>query len=438
MQLLIYTPTLTNRISYIFKFIFADLLKVDYSITNNRIDFLQHIGAKMSYAPEPVAGELFFKASGLLTQSGVHELTIEEINYKDYRVCFPVSASFFPFDVFALSFFLVSRYEEYLPAQPDQYKRFKAENTLAFKLGFLDRPVVDEWAQQLKATLQQQWPGLEFGRQSYRFLPTVNIEKAYAYRSAGLIKNFAGMVKALVKLQFKKALKIPGIMLRLVNDPFDSYYFLDTVHREANVRPVFFFLLEGTGNIMSVFETMALRRLIKSLAGYVDMGVHPSAASNQRPELIVKEKTELEEILVYNVIRSRQHYLRVHLPKTYQNLVKAGIKHDHSMGFSSQPGFRAGTCTPFNWFDLSENEETTLRVYPFAVMELTLRQYQKQNPAVALATLKQLCDRVRNVNGLFITLWHNENLCETGVWKGWRQVYQDIVEYAAVTKLKTP
>ena len=40
------------------------------------------------------------------------------------------------FDVFSASFYLVSRYEEYLPYVKDMYERFQAENSLAYKHNF--------------------------------------------------------------------------------------------------------------------------------------------------------------------------------------------------------------------------------------------------------------------------------------------------------------
>lgn len=439
MQLLIYTPAVTNRTSYIFSFIFKGILNVTYQITTDKTEFLQHNHAKLSYANEQLGDELFFRAAALLAEDGIRQQQLTNLDYDTYKVCYPVSGSFFPFDVFSMSFYLVSRYEEYLPSKLDQYQRYQAESSLAYKNGFLNRPVIDEWALEIKKALQSRWPDLVFGKHSYRFLPTIDIDRAYAYRSSGIFKNTARFLREITRLNFKKALQIPAIMLGLVTDPFDSYYFMDTVHRQAHVKPIFFFLLGNINkfDVNAHFENAGLRKLIASIYQYADVGIHPSYQSNLQPALVEEEKTRLENVIQYDVIRSRQHYLRLHLPKTYQNLIAAGLKHDYSMGYSSQPGFRAGTCTPFNWYDLSEDKETALRVYPFAAMELTMQQYKRLNPVKALAELKQLCDHVRNVNGLFITLWHNESLYDTGHWKGWKKVYQDLVEYAAITKNKS-
>jgi hypothetical protein len=127
---------------------------------------------------------------------------------------------------------------------------------------------------------------------------------------------------------------------------------------------------------------------------------------------------------------SRQHYLMLSFPHTYQQLQKLGIREDYSMGYAANSGFRAGTFTPFRFYDLTTECETTLVIHPFAVMDVTLRHYLKLTPDDALERIKQLIDKVRKVDGTFTSLWHNESLSEHGVWKGWRGIFEGMVEYA--------
>lgn len=98
------------------------------------------------------------------------------------------------------------------------------------------------------------------------------------------------------------------------------------------------------------------------------------------------------------------------------------------MGYASLPGFRAGTCTPFPFYDLTSEKETSLRIFPFQVMDGTLNQYMKLSPDEALEECKKLIDEVKKVNGTFISLWHNESLSEMREWKQWRNVYYKLLE----------
>jgi len=96
---------------------------------------------------------------------------------------------------------------------------------------------------------------------------------------------------------------------------------------------------------------------------------------------------------------------------------------DYTMGYAAEPGFRAGICTPFYFYDLDYETETKLLVYPFTVMDGTLRDYKDVGIEEAKAIIQSLIYEVKAVNGTFISLWHNESLSDQGRWKGWREVY---------------
>ena len=102
------------------------------------------------------------------------------------------------------------------------------------------------------------------------------------------------------------------------------------------------------------------------------------------------------------------------------------------MGYASRTGFRAGTCTPFLFYNIHLEETTSLRVYPFTVMDVTLKDYLHVTPEQAIDRVKKIIDEVKNVQGTFISLWHNESLSETGEWKGWSRVYTEMLKYARV------
>ena len=100
--------------------------------------------------------------------------------------------------------------------------------------------------------------------------------------------------------------------------------------------------------------------LIKQLGNTSTIGIHPSYASNKNSKMIGIEKQRLEHILGKSVHHNRFHFLKFSLPKSYQQLLAYGISNDYSMGYADQIGFRAGTCTPFNFYDL-ENEVQTVK-----------------------------------------------------------------------------
>ena len=132
--------------------------------------------------------------------------------------------------------------------------------------------------------------------------------------------------------------------------------------------------------------------------------------------------------------KSRQHFLKLTLPETYRNLIDLDITDDYTMGYASQVGFRASICTPFNFYDLDMELETKLKVHSFAFMEGTLKYHMKVGPEEAMQKIKPLIDDVKSVNGVFMSLWHNDTLNNQKLWAGWRAVYINMVEYAMKSK----
>ena len=136
----------------------------------------------------------------------------------------------------------------------------------------------------------------------------------------------------------------------------------------------------------------------------------------------------LAKISDQEIIRSRQHFLKIQFPYTYRNLMHLGIKEEYSLGYADQIGFRASIANPFRFFDLESNKLTDLSVYPFQVMDATFRYNLKSKQQETIELNKQIVSEVAKVNGTFISIWHNESLSNKGSWKKWRDVYEKLLE----------
>jgi hypothetical protein len=141
---------------------------------------------------------------------------------------------------------------------------------------------------------------------------------------------------------------------------------------------------------------------------------------------MMKEKKRLSEIIREEVTISRQHFLLLSFPQTYRNLISSGISEDYSMGYPGIAGFRAGTCTPFYFYDLIKEEATSLKIIPFMAMDVTLRQYLGLSPEDASEKIEMLMNEVKSAGGLFCSIWHNESLHDSGNWKGYREVFENM------------
>ena len=140
------------------------------------------------------------------------------------------------------------------------------------------------------------------------------------------------------------------------------------------------------------------------------------------------KKKRLEKLSNKQIIKSRQHYLKFYLPQTYNDLIEAGIKEEYSMCFADKPGFRAGTCKPFYFYDLKHERSTSLKIFPVTFMEGTYMDYVKLSPHQALLDIYNLMEQVKNVNGTFISIWHNNTVSNTEKYRDWRNVHNKMIQ----------
>ncbi|PID89125.1 MAG: hypothetical protein CSB01_03655 [Bacteroidia bacterium] len=228
------------------------------------------------------------------------------------------------------------------------------------------------------------------------------------------------------------------VLLGLEKDPYDTFSYQINLHKRYRLKPVYFILFGKNGKYdknLSI-NNHTFQDLIKHLADYGEVGIHPSYDSDKSQKILEKEIKDLEKVLKQNIVSSRQHFLKLELPATYQNLISAGIQHDYTMGYVSEIGFRAGICDPFYFYDLDHEVKTKLKIYPLTIMEGTLKDYQKISVEEAENILFNLIDEVKKVDGTFISLWHNPSLNDSIKEGGWRIPYEKMIKYVFTEREK--
>ncbi|TXD54283.1 MULTISPECIES: polysaccharide deacetylase family protein [unclassified Polaribacter] len=432
-MILVYTHKITPRVRYIFKHLLTRTLLIPVDFTSKVEEFVAHNGPKLSYTKTALGSEFFVKSNDLLFEQGVNDLEITLNSWEGVPCFFGTNLkSVIPFDIFAASFYLITRYEEYLPHVKDIHGRYTAEQSLAFKKGFLEKPVVDIWAFKFLKLLKEKFPDYKYETRAYEYISTIDIDNAFAYKYKSLIRSIGGFFKDLVKVRIFNIWNRFAVILNIKKDPFDTFQKILRLKKEYNVKTIFFFLIGD----YTTFDTnvsaskSTYRLLIKEMVDYASVGLHPSYFSMKNVPLLKKEKERLEHITNIPVKRSRQHYLRFCLPDTYQHLIDLEIEEDYSMGYASNVGFRASTCTPFYFYDLDFEIQTPLKIYSFALMDTTLNDYMELTPKQSLGRIRDLKNEVKAVNGTFITLFHNESLSDYLRWKGWRRLYESMLKIA--------
>lgn len=410
-MLLIYTHKITPRVTYITRQLFFHILGVEIGHTTQVEDFIKHKGPKITYTRQPLQNEFFIQSNELLFQNGIEEVDLK-MDVWDDLPCFFANGprSNVPFDILAASFYLLSRYEEYLPHVRDEHGRFPPGESLALQQGFMRKPLVDLWANKLLEQLRERFPEILTDRQPYRFTPVIDVTTSHCYAHRGFFRGMAGMLLDLTRLKFRRIWERLRVSINPGLDPYDNFDRLLALDQQYKARTMFFFQFAeySTYDKNVSPNSNAFKHLIKSVADYCVVSLAVSYAAAEEPETLKEEKKRLSEVIHRPVKYARMRYNRVEIPNTYRNLADAEFSRDFSMGYTHEIGFRASTCFPFFFYDITLETQQPIKIYPFTFHDYALRRYTSEESL--MADLEALFQQVKAVNGRMIAVFSNELL----------------------------
>lgn len=398
----------------------------------DRDSFASLQGPKLVYGHLPVEGALLVAPHGLLQERGILDGSPECAMGHGPPQLFPVQGGGMPFDVFSGAFFLLSRMEEYGPIRRDEHQRPVTAALHASRFGYLERPVVDEWLKQLIATWRQLEPRLPALRRNYSHTATMDADNGAMFLGRPWWRTLGSAARDLLQGRPDRVMDRVRVLSRAQADPYAVHRaFLDLAAAngaQANIH--FIAAPRGKHDHAVPLRTRYMRDAVQLAAKHGALGLHPGYGSSDRAGRTAAEKALLEATAGSAVEKSRQHYLRMQLPGTMRELERLGIREEHSMGLADAVGFRAGTCTPYPFYDLAANEQTALMVHPFAVMDSALAYKLRLSPIEALTKALQLADAVRAVRGKFISVWHERFFSDYGDEAGWGMLAPAVLAHA--------
>ncbi len=424
-MLLIYTQKLTPRIDYIFKHICTRVLGLKIEFTTSIDVFISHNGEKCSYGKQPLGNELFFQSQGLLSAQGFEDVEVHVRPWEDTLAFFPMSGkSALPFDIFAASFYLLSRYEEYLPHVKDELGRFPAHESLAYREGFLKEPVIDIWAYKLKDTLQEHFPSLQIPGRDFQILNLIEAKRPFEFLQRGLVRNVVGFASDLWKLKIGRIFQRMRVLLGLRKDPYDTFSWILNNSKSSTAKQIIFFLLGEGYSFREDFNTKRekFQRLVKYVGDYCEVGLVFSFHSLEDENRLKQEKEMIQEITHRTLSSSFNDRQLINLPNVYRSLVELEIKQDFTLFYYNEIGFRASTCTPFLFYDLDYEVKTPLVLYPVVGKSLALGFGKEQDIE---GKLTQVFNRVKSLNGSFSFLFSNRDFEYKKENKTWRYLFSE-------------
>lgn len=426
-MLLLYSHTISPRLQYMVDFIGKELFDQHIQLTDDVTVYKNATIPRINYSATPlVPGEFFLQPVSLLFEKGIQAPSITVITIEGNKALFPTTGDF-PFDIFAASFYLLSRYEEYLPHAKDEYGRYSHRSSIAYQEGFLHLPMINIWLAAFAKALHQQFPELRFKGGEFRCILSYDIDIAYSYRYKGPWRTVGGFARSFMQGNWKSAKERWQVLRGKKKDPFDCFEWLDALHLYCRLKPYYFFLVarRQTGvDKNTPTHVKAFRDLIEYYAGSFKVGLHPSWQSGDDNDLLKEELQWMEVVADKKIVHSRQHYIRFTLPETFRKLMDAGIQKEFSMGYGTINGFRASVCSTFYWYDLEKEETTSLLLFPYCFMDANAYYEQHYSPQEAYNELMQYYSIVKKYNGILISIWHNSILGTDAAFKGWREMFE--------------
>lgn len=399
---------------------------MQFKITNDVDEFYEYPLPKINYSELSPENSINIKPHSILYDHGIRDYHLQVVSHPHFQKIFfrNQNNAEVPFDILGAAFWLLSRYEEYLPHKGDSEGRFVYKSSLAYQYDFLHFPLVNLWLFELKNILLQKFPKLEFRQREYSFISTIDIDNVYKYKHKGFVRTMAGFISDRYLSKMKERLRI---ILGRDNDPFDCYDFLIQAHREHNVKALYFFLLGDYGPNDKNHSSSDLRfqSLIKHIADYSMVGVHPSYGSNNNLKQLKIEAVRLGNITHKFISKSRQHFSMLKFPQTYKDLLQAGLFADYSMGYTNQNGFRASYCHPYKWYSLDIESVSSLTIHPFCITETNLiaENFKTRKPMMDLAY--PFIAEVKKYNGELTVVFHNDTFTEE-----MKKFYLELLEVA--------
>ena len=336
-----------------------------------------------------------------------------------------------PIDIFGSAFFMLSRYEELVTPDRDEHDRFPAWASLAYREGFLDRPIVDEYVEILWSAMSMLWPRLERRARTPSVRVSHDVDRPSRY-SFGPFRRFARSVAGDVAKRRDLASPVHGLAARYSRsdrlhpaDPYNTFDWLMDVSEASGLQSAFYFIPGKTYAPHDPLYDMndpKIRTLIRRIAerGH-EVGLHPGYNTYRDPATLTAQAKRLRKVCEQEGVQQnewggRMHYLQWNADTTPDAWERAGMTYDSTLGYADHTGFRCGTSHDFHLYSWSDRRALTVAERPLIAMEGTVLSAKYMGLSETddlrghLSTLRSRCHQF---NGPFNLLWHNSELVDS-------------------------
>ncbi len=322
-------------------------------------------------------------------------------------------------DIFSAIFFMLTRWEEYVNKTRDKHNRFPATESLAYKQGFLDRPIVNEYVERLKNMLLELDSSLVFKERKFELILTHDVDVIQMWKSWKQVFRVAlgDIIKRKdIGLACERFAEYFLTKRGKIKDPFDTFDWLMDKSEAIGIKSRFYFMSGGVTEFDNRYkiDNPKVLELIEKIKqrGHI-VGIHPSYNAYNNFEQFKKEKELLEKVVGEKIVEGREHYLRFEVPTTWQIWEDNGMQVDSTCGYADKEGFRCGTGDEFSVFNILSRKKLKLKERPLVVMDCTLFEYNSYSYNEAEVRINLL----KGTTNIFTILWHNSYIKHMKLYK---------------------
>jgi len=327
------------------------------------------------------------------------------------------------FDLFLNVFYVLSGWQEYHSTRKDKYGRFPADESILVKGGWIQMPVVNYYFEILATAIDSIYPGcVTYPKSHLDILMTHDIDKCRSgsiENSAALIKDgkiLRGLWKAISRLWSR--------------DDWDNVLEIAELEKSSGIRAIYFFIPKNgkVNGIHNADYKLSSPDIINTLYQLKNMGheigIHGSVGSGFQKGQLEKELG----IFPFPVKWNRFHYLLYDVKMSLDEIEKAGIEFDSTMGFAETVGFRNGFCNLFYPYNIREDRPYRFLEYPLVIMDRTFIEsiYMGLSTEESENLIKSTFKQVKYFGGNVAILWHN-NIISGYKYRTWNSLFTTLL-----------
>lgn len=322
----------------------------------------------------------------------------------------------FPLDLVAATFLMLTRWEEEVagPGSRDEWDCYRAGCSLASRQGFLDRPVLDEWAIVLRTWLSALQPSWRARPRGADIWMTHDIDHVRDFPSwHRVVRRTAGTLLRTrsIAAAFRAASRAARGRLNPSCDPSQQgVRELLALDESLGLRGTFFFMTADAGRFDDGYAltTPDAASVIAEVQrrGH-EVAWHPGYRAGADAASLSREKERLDRFLGKPVRGARHHYLRCRPKTTWARLANAQLEYDSTLGHNEAPGFRCGTSHPFPVWDPASRRAFPLEERPLIIQDVAVVQDDRADADKVCDLVRLFWRRVRRVGGTLTVSIHN-------------------------------